>query len=198
MTAEYPTPMMIPAQTKTCRHCWVMIFFIFSISGCGEFAYKRGASFSDLEIAKKGCKAKDPATAAIEKCMADEGWTIQNLGKMEPIDADPVIEATVIPSDQRIENAPSAQARKQPPEGAALADKAEIHAPVKKIPDMLDMFRVGSWWKTGSGADSLKADTEACVARLGEAHRPNTQTKLATRGLLLCMKEKGWSGLREK
>ncbi|MDO9271536.1 MAG: hypothetical protein Q7T94_00775 [Rugosibacter sp.] len=198
MTVEEPTPMMISAQTKTCRHCWMMIFFIFSISSCGEFAYKRGASFSDLEIAKKGCKAKDPAPAAIEKCMQDEGWTVQNLNKMEPIDADPVIEATIIPSDQRIENAPGASAQKHPAEWSALSDKAETPAPVKKAPDMLDMFRVGSWWKTGSGADSLKADTDACVTRLGEAHRPNTQTKLATRGLLLCMKEKGWSGLREK
>jgi hypothetical protein len=63
---------------------------------------------------------------------------------------------------------------------------------------MLDTFKVSSWWKTGSGADSLKADTEACVAQLGEAHRPNIQTQSATRGLLLCMKEKGWSGLRAK
>jgi hypothetical protein len=51
---------------------------------------------------------------------------------------------------------------------------------------------------TGSGAASLKADTEACVAKLGEAHRPDSQTQSATRGLLLCMKDKGWSGLRAK
>jgi len=49
-----------------------------------------------------------------------------------------------------------------------------------------------------SGAAHLKADTEACVAKLGEAHRPDSQTQSATRGLLLCMKDKGWSGLRAK
>ena len=41
-------------------------------------------------------------------------------------------------------------------------------------------------------------DTKACVAKLGEAHRLDSQNQLATRGLLLCMKDKGWSGLREK
>lgn len=199
MSAEETTPMLThSAKTKTYRRCWVAMALIFSISGCGEFAYKRGANFSDLEIAKKDCKAKNPDPAALEKCMADGGWTIQNLSKMEPIDADPVIEATVIPSDQRIENAPSAPARKHAPDGYALSDKAEAPTPVKKTPNMLDTFKVSSWWKTGSGADSLKADTEACVAKLGEAHRPNVQNQSATRGLLLCMKEKGWSGLRAK
>jgi hypothetical protein len=63
---------------------------------------------------------------------------------------------------------------------------------------MLDTFKVSSWWKTGSGAASLQTETEACVARLSEAHRPDTQTQMVTRGLLLCMKDKGWSGLRAK
>ncbi|MDO9014657.1 MAG: hypothetical protein Q7U84_07775, partial [Polynucleobacter sp.] len=126
-----------------------------------------------------------------EKCMADKGWAIQNLDKMEPLDdADPVIEASALPSNQRIENAASLPAAVPVTSPAAVA--------VKKAPDLLDSFKVSSWWKTGSGAASLQADTEACVARLGEAHRPDPQTQLVTRGLLLCMKEKGWSGLRAK
>jgi hypothetical protein len=71
---------------------------------------------------------------------------------------------------------------------------------VKRAPEMTDTFKVSSWWKAGSGADSLKSDTDACVAKLGEAHRPvqTQQTQTATRGLLLCLKEKGWSALRAK
>jgi hypothetical protein len=79
---------------------------------------------------------------------------------------------------------------------SALPDKAP--STPRKAPDMLDTFKVSSWWKTGSGAESLKTDTEACVVKLGAAHRPDNQTQTATRGLLLCMREKGWSGLRAK
>ncbi len=169
-------------------------------SGCGELAYKRGASASDLEAARKSCQANASDAAAVEQCMADNGWAIQKLDKMEPLDADPVIEATALPTQQRIENAASLPPARPAAENTAQASSVASPAAteVKKAPDMLDTFKVSSWWKTGSGAASLRADTEACVARLGEAHRPNQQTQIVTRGLLLCMKEKGWSGLRAK
>ena len=164
------------------------------MSGCGELAYKRGASAGDLQAAKKSCQANAADAATVEKCMADKGWAIQNLEQMEPLDdADPVIEASPLPSNQRIENAASA-----PSAGQAAATPPPAAARPGKIPDPLDRFKVSSWWKTGSGAASLQADTDTCVARLGEAHRPNPQTQTATRGLLLCMKEMGWSGLRAK
>ncbi len=188
------------AQTKT--HCGICILMLVTLlpSGCGEFAYKRGANSSDLEAAKKSCGKKGPDSAAVKKCMAGGGWIVQDLSRMEPMDADPVVEASVIPSDRRIENSASATSGKQ---GAgdyvsALPGTAQPAAIVKKPPDMMDTFKVSSWWKTGSGAESLKSDTDECVAKLGEAHRPDNQTQLATRGLLLCMKEKGWSALRAK
>ena len=174
-------------QTPIHHSGCILLLFTVLLSGCGELAYKRGANSSDLEVAKTSCREKGPDPAAVEKCMAGRGWVVQNLSRMEPIDADPVVEASVIPSDRRIENAAS-----------DLPDKAQPTPPVRKAPDMLDTFNVSSWWKTGSGAESLKADTEACVAKLGAAHRPDNQTQTATRGLLLCMKEKGWSGLRAK
>lgn len=179
-------------QTRTlCSVCVLMLTSVL-FSGCGEFAYKRGANSSDLEAAKQSCREKGPDSATYEKCMADSGWSVQNLGRMEPLDADPVIEASVIPSDRRIENATSA---------APDVQRAEVPAAAAtRKPDMLDTFKVSSWWKAGSGASSFEADTNECVARLGEAHRPvqTQQTQTATRGLLLCMKEKGWSALRAK
>ena len=179
------------APTRTLRSACAVALATLLFSGCGELAYKRGASSGDLESAKKTCREKG-SDAAYEKCMADSGWTVQNLGRMEPLDADPVIEATVIPSNIRIENATSAAPEKREADG-----KGSDSAPTRK-PDMLDTFKVSSWWKAGSGASSLDADTNACVAQLGEAHRPvqTQQTQTATRGLLLCMKEKGWSALR--
>jgi len=180
------------AKTKT--HCsdGILLLAALLLGGCGgEFAYKRGANSSDLEAAKKSCREKGPDPAAIEKCMGDRGWVVHNLSRMEPLDADPVVEASVIPSDRRIENAASATP------GATLGKTLAATA-VKRTPEMTDTFKVSSWWKLGGGAGDLKADTEACVAKLGEAHRPDSQTQSATRGLLLCMKDKGWSGLRAK
>ncbi|MHB1076102.1 hypothetical protein [Thiobacillus sp.] len=180
--------------TQARTHCSVCILMLTTVlfSGCGEFAYKRGANSSDLEAAKHSCREKGGDSAAFEKCMADSGWTVQNLGRMEPLDADPVVEASVIPSNRRIENSAGATPGEQRAEMPAAA--------ATRKPDMLDTFKVSSWWKAGSGADSLKSDTEECVARLGEAHRPvQTQpTQTATHGLLLCMKGKGWSALRAK
>ena len=182
--------MIEPGQIRTLFLACALLLAL-PLSGCGELAYKRGANASDLEAAKKICREKGSG-AVNEQCMADSGWTVQNLGRMEPLDADPVIEASVIPSDRRIENVTSA---------APSAQRAEVPASAAtRKPDMMDTFKVSSWWKAGSGADSLKSDTEECVARLGEAHRPvqTQQTQTATRGLLLCMKEKGWSALRAK
>ncbi len=175
------------AQTNIRCRSGILLLVALLLSGCGELAYKRGANSSDLEAAKKSCLEKEPDPAAVEKCMANRGWVVHNLSRMEPLDADPVVEASVIPSNRRIENAASATF------GATQPTAAE-----KRAPKMTDTFKVSSWWKTGSGAASLKADTEACVAKLGDAHLPDSQTLSATRGLLLCMKGKGWSGLRAK
>ncbi|MBI3430997.1 MAG: hypothetical protein HY018_02140 [Hydrogenophilales bacterium] len=184
--------MIEPGQSRTLILACALLLAL-PLSGCGEFAYKRGASAGDLEAAKKTCREKGSG-AAYEQCLADSGWTVQNLGRMEPLDADPVIEASVIPSNIRIENATSAAPDKHDAE-----DKGSGPAPTRK-PDLLDTFKVSSWWKAGSGASSLEVDTNACVAQLGEAHRPvqTQQTQTATRGLLLCMKAKGWSALRAK
>lgn len=189
---------MIPfAQTKYRLGSAVLLPLALLFSGCGELAYKRGANSSDLESAKALCRAKAPA--AYETCMADSGWVVQDLRSMEPMDADPVAEVSVIPSDRRMENQMSAASAKAGAVApvAASAAAAQPAAPTKKA-DMLDRFKISSWWKTGSSAQSLAADTDACVAQLGEAHRPDPQTQTVTRGLLLCMKGKGWSGLRAK
>lgn len=207
MPTPYPLKNIVmktmPSNQKHCRYhltSYLLIVFALLLNGCGEFAYKRGANASDLDLAKKDCKMQNSDSAGIEKCMAGKGWVVQNLNKLEPIDADPVIEASAIPSDRRIENEPGAiTAAGQKTEGAYVS--ANLPAPkqvAKKTPNMLDTFKVSSWWKVGSGANELKTDTEDCVTKLGEAHRPDVQTLSATRGFLLCMKDKGWSGLRTK
>ena len=49
------------------------------ISGCGEIAYKQGASAKDYEATKKVCKSAGD-DSAVEKCLKDKGWAVQNLG----------------------------------------------------------------------------------------------------------------------
>lgn len=172
------------------------------LSGCGEFSYKRGASVSDLENTKKTCQARGGGDTAIEKCMEDNGWVIQRLN--EP---DPVAEVSVNPDNRNAGSPVKAASASMVSTDKALEGKvAEVKstkdetasaAEIKKA-DPMDTFKISSWWKLGGSAESLKAATEECVTVLGEAHRPNVHTQDVTRGMLLCMGEKGWRGLRAK
>lgn len=120
------------------RSALILVFLL--VSGCGEFAYKRGANSSDLESAKNACNAKASATAPFEKCMADKGWTLKNLSKMSSPEDDPVVEATIIPSDRRIENGSTPTAAQQSGHDYVAA------SPAKRKPDMMDTFKISSWW----------------------------------------------------
>lgn len=70
-----------PARTQF--SVCVLMAMTMPFSGCGEFACKRGANSCDLEATKQSCREKGPDSAAFAKCMADNGWTVQSLGKMD-------------------------------------------------------------------------------------------------------------------
>lgn len=173
-----------------------LLTMVLLINGCGELAYKSGASGADLASDRAACKLQDSAPAMVEKCLTNKGWTVQRLDKLEPIDVDPVIEATVIPSNQRIENIGGYPGATENPTGNSTSSAAPMSP--KKVPDLLDKFTVNSWWKMGGNANNLEETMNACTTTLGEAHAPDATKQHVTRGLLLCMKEKGWSGLRAK
>ncbi|MCB5187127.1 hypothetical protein LG200_03805 [Methylobacillus caricis] len=163
------------------------------IAGCGgEFAYKRGAGVNDLDQARKACQASGNEGQAFAKCMEDSGWVFQNYaGDSE--DADPVIKAS-FKNDYR----DTGTAAEEAVPVALTAGKPEVAKVPKKTADPMDIFIVSSWWKTGRGADALKADINECVTRLGPEHQPDMsgKTAKATRGLLLCMKDLGWKALQ--
>jgi hypothetical protein len=165
-------------------------------SGCGEFAYKRGANASDLDAAKQSCRTKTSGDAAYQQCMRDSGWVVTDMAKVGATDADPVIDIAPTPSDRPIENISTAPPPKAENYVRATPGQPPQPSVPAKAPDMMDTFKISSWWKAGSNADALAADTDACVAKLGEAQRPDSKTQLVTRGMLLCLREKGWSGLR--
>ena len=179
------------------------------LSGCGEISYKRGASPADLEVARKACRASGDDKSA-DKCLEDQGWVIR-----KPDDMD--LFASVAPSNDaripaadvaKVPGAPvsaSAGVAAQPgaaKTGAAKAASGQTAAAaavaVAPPPGPLDVYTVGSWWKIGAGRESLEADMGACVKDLGDAHQPDAKTRQVTRGLVVCLHDKGWKALLEK
>lgn len=177
------------------------------LSGCGEIAYKRGASPADLEVARRACRASGDDKSA-DKCLEDQGWVIR-----KPDDMD--VFASVAPSNDaripaadvaKVSGAPvpaSAGVAAQPgaaktAAGQTAATVAVAVAPPPAPPSPLDIYTVGSWWKIGAGRESLEADMGACVKDLGDAHQPDAATRQVTRGLVVCLHDKGWKALLEK
>ena len=193
-TCEGSTQMMCNYSKQWMRNSALLASLL--LAACGEIAYKRGASASDLDKTKKACVAQDSSKTAVEKCMADNGWVVQNLESSEPIatmqnEPDPVIEASVT-TDNR-------QTKKLGISSNNVTGNKAVNTPENKKPaNPMDTFKIGSWWKLGGDAGNLKSSIQECVTTLGEAFQPESQTKKVTRGLLLCMKDKGWHGLREK
>ena len=174
------------------------------LSACGEFAYKRGASRNDLESAKSMCAARGGNQASIEKCLGDNGWLVQQLNQGDP-EIDPIMEPSVTKDNRSadtttLSNKPLKEhsPNQSNPATGAEENTAPVQTLIKKPSDPMDTFKVSSWWKIGGGADSLKLAINECVSMLGESHRPDDKTQIATRGLLVCMNGKGWRGLRAK
>ncbi|HSH72307.1 MAG TPA: hypothetical protein VK974_04540 [Methylophilaceae bacterium] len=211
----------------------IMLISILLLSGCGEFAYKRGASVADLENSKKTCLAKGGDAATIDKCLEDNGWIVQKFNEPDPV-ADvgytPDNRAGAKPINNTISSAATVStvaksdvstnttaAGSAPLNGIADAKSTSVSADKNlpaptvqvqtatkaaevKVADPMDTFKISSWWKMGSGPDGLKIAIDECVSTLGEKHRPELQMQMqnVTRGLLVCMREKGWRGLRAK
>lgn len=164
---------------------------------CGEFSYKRGASASDLENTKKTCVAENINQSGIDKCMADNGWVVQNLSGSDQAESDLFAEVAINPDNRKTGNQLNI-ATKNIDIKESSSDKDLSLPTVKRTTDPMETFKISSWWKIGNSTDSLKTAIGECVASLGKTHQPNYQTHQVTRGLLLCMKTKGWRGLHEK
>ena len=177
-----------------------------SLGGCGELAYKRGASAQDLEATRKTCQSAG-AEKAIEKCLEDNGWAVTRL---DDVDLFATASASAdnrnlgADEDRRRASKPVDEANlssgKSPitSSDARQASTASTGSPSPPTANPMDTYKVSSWWKMGAGRESLETDTHACVAQLGAAHSPDNRTQQVTRGLVVCMHGKGWKALREK
>ncbi|ADQ83902.1 hypothetical protein [Methylovorus sp. MP688] len=165
------------------------------LTACGEFSYKRGASATDLERTRADCRAQNPDSAAVKKCMEAQGWFVQDLNDIDPV-------AVMTPSEN---NSPSKSMTHEEMAAATKATMVEAgnksdpqNSTAPEVKSMLDKFKISSWWKRGVGGVTLENATNQCVAELGEEHRPDPVTQYTTRGLLICMRKSGWYGLASK
>jgi len=144
-----------------------------SLSACGEFSYKRGASANDFQQEKKSCATQHKNDADVDACLANSGWIV--------VSADKPLFAEATTTDNKM------------PVQMTSDDKVIAEKPV----DPLELIAVGSWWKTGAAPNALIADSEQCVTELGEAHQTRNNMSLVTRGLVGCMSAKGWFALKK-
>lgn len=149
----------------------LMSALLLTLSACGEFSYKRGASATDFLQQKQSCSTENKEEADVESCLAKSGWIVVGVDK--PLFTSAMASEN---SDQTIAE------EKMTPEQAA---------------DPLELITIGSWWKTGAAPNALLADSEQCVAELGEAHQTQNNMSLVTRGLVGCMSGKGWFALKQ-
>jgi hypothetical protein len=152
------------------------------LTACGDVAYKQGAGPDQLTATKQKCNSQ--AKLSYDECMKAEGWVVYKRD-----DDNPLMVVTPVADNREAGGTPYVAAA-----AVAVPKKDATGKPIP--PNPMDKLNVSSWWKMGGNADGLKTDTDACVATLGEAHRYVDGSNLYTRGLVLCLKDKGWSGLQ--
>lgn len=189
------------------KYLFCLSLLSFFISGCGEFAYKRGASAKDLEEAKKYCQSAGKE-AAIEKCLEDNGWVVQKLDKLGVPDSELFATASVAEDDRSMSKTNKASTDQASTDTQKTNASSNTSAEVTPKPtdtakpnapaNLLETFKITSWWKIGAGQANLDEDISACSKELGEAHIPDRKTQTFTRGFALCMYKKDWRGLRQK
>jgi hypothetical protein len=167
-------------MNKTCLALIVANGFLLTACG-GEISYKRGAGPDELTATQQQCRS----TSDYQACMEGKGWTVHKMDERNPL-------AVFVPTqDVRAPgNTPYVKA------GGGNTPANGVKENPALPPDPLTKFNVSSWWKMGGGAGDLQASKEACVTKLGPAHAPEEGSKLMTRGLILCLREKGWYGLQ--
>jgi len=154
------------------------------LTGCGEFAYKRGGAGDQFAAVSQDCRHQTREETAYRDCVAQAGWTVSGL----ELGTGPATSSATPSAPPK--PGPTATGDAAP---AAVPPSAAI-APSPPPLNPLDVIPVKTWWKAGSGSADLKAAVEICVTKLGPAHRPESVYRAVTRGLYACLGEQGWHG----
>lgn len=188
------------------------------LSACGDLSYKRGASYQDLDKDKLACAASIPPSKpvahinekeaakntdeVIKQCLQARGWAVQNLGESH------MLSGLLFTLPSSTKDASTEKAHHVTPNTNDLSagqlntsemDKKAAEPTKSEVfdDDPYQVFKINSWWKSGSTANALKTDINRCVGKLGEAHKPSSSYQTATRGLIMCMQEEGWRAWRQ-
>lgn len=165
------------------------------LAACGsQVSFKQGGDAGSFSIANGECRKQKE----YEQCMKDKGWSVH---KMSEFNFNPL--TVPVLTDNRTPGIPDPPAAASTstkttaaPAASAAATKDTKNTPPVAPADPLSKYNVAAWSKWGGTADGLKADTEACVNKLGPAHKPAPDSPMMTLGLIWCLKDKDWQGLQ--
>lgn len=186
------------------------------VAGCATVSFKRGAGPESMSVDEKACRASTSDEDGFLQCMRDRGWYIAvtkpapggGLEVEEPTGlapAEPVTPAlaAVVPTPKATQAVAAPTTIAPTPasiDPAAATPVAVVPAPASigaaavapAAPDSLPRVRVSSWWKLGGTAADLDRSIAACVAQLGEPHKPDANATVVTVALQSCLRQAGW------
>ncbi len=163
------------------------------ITACGgEFSYKRGANYNDLNTSKSTCSEQYKSKQDIDSCLKQSGWLVVDLDKPQTdIEDELFLEETITATYTKSESDPFVTADK-------AKQLAKEQAKKKIYSDITDRVKVNSWWKAGAGMEQLKSEGKACLEQLGNEHSINGNLSEVSLGIAKCMQKKKWKLLLAK
>lgn len=151
------------------------------LAGCGtQVSFKQGADSGAFSVADRECRAQ----SEYRKCMEEKGWSVH---RMNDLSINPLLLTPVI-----TDNRTGQQTSANPPPPVVKLDEKGNPLP----PDPLTKYNVSAWSKMGGGRQDLDMATATCVNKLGPPHKPEPDSPMMTRGMVLCLREQGWYGLQ--
>ncbi|HVM96332.1 MAG TPA: hypothetical protein VMT89_08075 [Candidatus Acidoferrales bacterium] len=173
------------------------------LTGCVAATFKPGASASAMAGDDQACRSASKDENAYADCMRARGWYVSAADRQPtqtslPTPANrepaPLLAATPtpIPSPRTSSSGQSSPSQTRVPAAPPLPaqTKSLTSAPLQKVD-------VGGWFKLGAGSADLDRAIDACVAKLGAAHRPDANATVVTLGVRECMRDAGWYPLKD-
>lgn len=155
-----------------------------SLSACGEFSYKRGASARDLQQQKDSCQTADRSDAEIRQCMRNNGWIMVDM------DETTTLPENASPANKAVIKGTYSKSKADP---FAVEEDIANAEPAPPLPaDPNEVVKVNSWWKAGAGPDALMQQGDDCRNRVDSSDQISGNFSRVTVGFIECMAEKGW------
>lgn len=176
-------------RVRACAVCLVAATTAMA-AGCGTVGFKRGAGGSAMPADEAACRAQSSDPTAFRLCMRERGWAIAGSPGAPT-------EVVSEPEGARTDSSSSMGAGSQTSAAASSDAPASTERPATQAEPLppLTTIRVDSWWKLGGTTADFDRALAACVATLGEEHRPPGPPTLVTIALHDCLKASKWHAL---